>query len=70
MPQRKKTSSKRKVKPTKAGRIHIRAASDEVVQEFHAYAARCGTTLSALVVSFLTQSLQNERQLTYDVEQV
>lgn len=57
-------------KPVKEGRIHIRAANAEMVRDFHAYAARCNTNLSTLVVSYLSGLLKAEQGLTYDAEQI
>lgn len=52
-------ASKKKKEP-KAARIHVRAPSFEEAAEYHAYAARCGTTLSKLVISYLQESLKVE----------
>lgn len=68
----RKTS--RKSSSHKGGRLHIRTASKERDAEYHAFAARCGTSLTTLVNSYLEQMLENEAKasklLQQDAEQI
>lgn len=48
----------------------MRTASDAQSSAFHAYAARCGTTLSGLVTSYLQHLLDNESRAQHDAEQI
>ncbi len=67
MAKKKKRKKKAVYFERVGGRIHIRAASVQQVESFHAYARRNGMTLSALVVSMLTNCLNSE---VADAEQV
>lgn len=65
---KKKKRKRKAAEPGRVGgRIHIRAASAQQVESFHAYARRKGLTLSALVVSMLTNCLNAD---VPDAEQI
>lgn len=54
--------SSKKADAHKGGRLHVRTASKARDAEYHALAARSGTTLSVLVVSYLETLLEAEHQ--------
>lgn len=61
---------RRAAKTQDGGRIHLRAVSKDRVQEYHALAGRSGTSLTALVTSYLDQLLEAEKRGLFDAEQI
>lgn len=66
--------SSKKASAHKGGRLHIRTASKQRDAEYHAFAARCGTTITTLVTSYLDTLLADElaasRCVIQDAEQL